>query len=79
MSTLCKDYKTTLQEVTQSEFGTTPIYKLVSSSGPDHLKEFVVAVYINDKFYADAKGKSKKIAQQLSAELTLKILEKINE
>jgi len=79
MSTLCKDYKTTLQEVTQSEFGTTPMYKLVSSSGPDHLKEFVVAVYINDKFYADAKGKSKKIAQQLSAELTLKILEKINE
>ena len=75
MSTLFKDFKTTLQELTQAEFGVTPDYRLLTTSGPDHKKEFEIAVYIQDVEYAKAKGKSKKIAQQEAAFLAL---EKLN-
>ncbi len=74
MSTLFKDFKTTLQELTQAEFGVTPDYRLISTSGPDHKKEFEIAVFIQDKEYATAKGKSKKIAQQEAAYIALEKL-----
>jgi ribonuclease-3 len=75
MTTLFKDFKTTLQELTQAEFGVTPDYRLVATSGPDHKKEFEIAVFIQDKEYAKAKGKSKKIAQQEAAYLALEKLQ----
>ena len=71
---LLKDYKTTLQEITQAHFGVVPEYRLISASGPDHKKEFEIGVYIQDKEYARAKGKSKKTAQQEGARLTIEIL-----
>ena len=74
LDTLFKDYKTTLQEMTQALYGMTPEYKLVGSVGPDHKKEFEIAVFINDKEYAKARGKSKKVAQQLAAEVAIEIL-----
>jgi ribonuclease-3 len=74
LSTLFRDFKTALQEITQAEFGTTPEYKLVSSSGPDHKKEFEIAVIIDNKEYAKAIGKSKKQAQQESARKAMEIL-----
>ncbi len=74
LDSLFSDFKTTLQELTQSRFGTTPEYKVIASRGPDHLKEFEVAVNIRDKEYARAKGKSKKIAQQESAKIAIDIL-----
>ncbi len=76
MTTLFKDFKTTLQELTQAEFGVTPDYKLIGTSGPDHKKEFEIAVFIQEKEYAKAKGKSKKIAQQEAAFIALEILQK---
>ncbi len=74
LESLFKDYKTSLQELTQAHFGITPEYRLVSSKGPDHQKEFEIALYIDDKCYATASGKSKKIAQQEAAEIALKKL-----
>ncbi len=76
LSTLFKDYKTALQELTQAKYGVTPEYKLVRSFGPDHKKEFEIVVYINSKEFAKAKGKSKKSAQQKAAKITLDILSK---
>ncbi len=76
LDSLFKDYKTTLQELTQAHFGTTPEYRLVGSSGPDHKKEFVVAVIIDGKEYARSSGKSKKIAQQEAANVAMKLLKK---
>jgi len=73
---LLKDYKTTLQEITQAHFGVVPEYRLISATGPDHRKEFEIGVYINDKEYARAKGKSKKTAQQEGARLTIQKLKK---
>ena len=74
MSTLFKDFKTTLQELTQAEFGVTPDYRLVGTAGPDHKKEFEISVFIQDKEYAKAKGKSKKVAQQEAAFIALEKL-----
>ena len=75
LENLFKDYKTTLQELTQARFGSTPEYKLIGSRGPDHLKEFEISVYIEDKEYARALGKSKKIAQQIAAQIALEKLQ----
>ena len=74
LDSLFKDYKTTLQELTQARFGLTPEYKVVASRGPDHKKEFEIAVVIEDKEYGRAIGKSKKIAQQDAAEITIDML-----
>ena len=76
LDSLFKDFKTSLQEITQARFGETPEYKVVASRGPDHKKEFEVAVIIEGKEYARAIGKSKKIAQQDAAEIALQLLKK---
>ena len=76
LDSLFKDYKTSLQELTQAHFGITPEYKLLSSRGPDHQKEFEIALMVDGKSYATASGKSKKIAQQVAAEVALEKLKK---
>jgi len=76
LDSLFRDFKTTLQELTQARFGETPEYRVVASRGPDHKKEFEVAVIIENKEYARAIGKSKKIAQQEAAETAVKLLNK---
>ena len=73
---LLKDYKTTLQEITQAHFGVVPEYRLISATGPDHRKEFEIGVFIHDKEYARAKGRSKKAAQQEGARITIEKLKK---
>ena len=76
LDSLFRDFKTTLQELTQARFGITPEYKVIASRGPDHKKEFEIAVLIEDKEYARASGKSKKVAQQEAAKIALAILKK---
>ena len=74
LDSLFSDYKTLLQELTRSLFGITPEYTVVASRGPDHQKEFEIAVSIQGKEYAKAIGKSKKIAQQEAAKIAIDIL-----
>lgn len=74
LDTLSKDFKTALQELTQATHGVTPTYELLEASGPDHKKEFVIAVILEGKSIAKAKGKSKKEAQQKAAQIALKEL-----
>ena len=74
LDVLFSDYKTALQEVTQAKFGSIPIYKIEGSYGPDHKKEFDVSIWIDDKNYGKAKGKSKKLAQQAVAKIAIDIL-----
>lgn len=76
MDAIFRDHKTTLQELTQAHFGMTPEYRLVRSFGPDHKKEFEIAVSIKGKDLALASGKSKKEAQQKAAMIALEILRK---
>lgn len=76
MDAIFRDHKTTLQELTQAHFGMTPEYRLVRSFGPDHKKEFEIAVSVRGRDLAIASGKSKKEAQQKAAMLALDILKK---
>lgn len=76
LDSLFRDYKTTLQELTQARFGITPQYNVIASRGPDHKKEFELAVLIEGKEYARAIGKSKKIAQQEAAQAAIELLNK---
>ncbi len=74
LNSLSKDFKTTLQELTQADFGETPNYKMVRAFGPDHKKEFEIAVELQNKIIASAIGRSKKEAQQRAAHIALKKL-----
>ena len=76
MDALFRDHKTTLQELTQAHYGMTPEYHLVRSFGPDHKKEFEIAVSVRGRDLAVASGKSKKEAQQKAALKALEILQK---
>lgn len=60
---LYKDPKSLLQEKSQAELKVTPTYRLLSESGPDHQKIFVVGVYLDDKKISEGKGFSKQEAE----------------
>ncbi|HUN06949.1 MAG TPA: ribonuclease III [Aggregatilineales bacterium] len=70
-----KDARSLLQEWSQAEHNLTPAYRTISESGPDHRKEFVVAVLIGDKAVAHGTGKSKQAAAQSAAREALQLLE----
>lgn len=76
LKALAKDYKTTLQEITQAKFGITPEYRLIDSKGPDHKKEFKMGIFLNDKLYGEAVGKSKKDGEQKAAKIAIDLIEK---
>ena len=69
-----KDNKSLLQEIAQSRFKATPQYLLVSESGPDHDKQFVMRAAIGQTTYAEGSGKSKQAAQESAAKATLELL-----
>jgi len=69
-----KDNKSLLQEIAQSRYKTTPLYNLLSESGPDHDKEFVTQVVIGDKTYGEGRGKSKQTSQEDAAKNTLEMI-----
>ncbi|WP_297573241.1 ribonuclease III [uncultured Campylobacter sp.] len=71
-----KDYKTRLQELTQSKVGSTPKYELISAVGPDHKKEFDMAVVLDGKTISSGKGRSKKAAEQEAAKKAIEILKR---
>lgn len=69
-----KDPKSLLQELVQSRGLPTPKYKVVSETGPDHSKLFVVQVVVDGKVLGEAEGKSKSEGQQASAQKALDAL-----
>ncbi|MDR1975756.1 MAG: ribonuclease III [Campylobacteraceae bacterium] len=76
LKTLFKDYKSSLQEITQVHFGVTPKYVLLHSSGPDHKKEFEMAALLNNKELSRGRGATKKDAEQSAAKEAIEILKK---
>ena len=76
LDSLFKDYKTSLQELTQAHYGITPDYQLVAAHCPDHKHDFELPAFIDGKLYASAVGNSKKQAQQEAAKIALDILTK---
>ena len=68
------DYKTVLQELCQERLKRLPEYRVSSETGPDHQKQFEVAVSINGQESGRGTGKSKKEAEQRAAKEALEKL-----
>jgi ribonuclease-3 len=69
-----RDYKTALQELVQRQTGQELLYRMISSSGPDHCKVFEAEVCLNGKQVGTGTGHSKKEAEQSAAAAALKVL-----
>ncbi len=67
------DAKSMFQERAQEMSGVTPRYKVLSESGPDHNKKFVVGVYLDKDLVAEGDGYSKQEAQTAAATKGLEI------
>lgn len=70
------DYKTELQERIQRKADQHLRYELVDTTGPDHNKHFIMAVFLNDAEIGRGQGRSKKEAEQAAAKAALNGLEK---
>ncbi|HUB05743.1 MAG TPA: ribonuclease III [Myxococcales bacterium] len=72
---LDRDYKTRLQELAQARFRQGPRYRVIAESGPDHAKEYTVALFVGETLYGEGRGRSKKDAEQDAAKAALPVIE----
>lgn len=63
--------KSRLQEVMQAQYKMLPEYRIIEETGPEHQKEFTVAVSLNGTILATATGNSKKSAEEAAAKKAL--------
>lgn len=68
---LYKDPKSLVQEKAQEKMQITPRYKVISESGPDHDKVFVVGIYFNEDLAGEGQGKSKQESESAAAKAAL--------
>ena len=69
------DYKSILQEITQSRFQMLPKYSVMRESGQPHDRTYEVSLSIAGERYGFGKGRSKKEAQQEAAREALRKLQ----
>jgi ribonuclease III len=62
------DPKSRLQEYTQAKGMGTPVYENVSISGPDHQRQYVVNVLVNQQIVGTGNGHSKQAATKAAAQ-----------
>jgi ribonuclease-3 len=70
-----RDFKTSLQELTQARYKVSPSYHLVAESGPGHARHFQVEVRLQDRPLARGEGRTKKQAAQEAASRALETLQ----
>ncbi|HVW23289.1 MAG TPA: ribonuclease III [Candidatus Saccharimonadales bacterium] len=70
------DPKSHLQELAQSRENATPVYKVLSETGPDHDKTFSVGVFVGGQMRGQGSGPSKQAGQQAAAEAALAFYQK---
>jgi len=61
------NFKSLLQQYTQQQFNTTPVYGLLDEKGPDHDKCFESEVIIGERHFTSAWGTNKKETEQKAA------------
>ncbi len=66
------DPKSKLQEIIQEKEGVTPTYTVISETGPDHNKLFVVAALVGEREVGRGQGPSKQEGELAAAENALK-------
>lgn len=65
------DPKSKFQEMSQDVLGVTPTYEMISESGPDHAKVFIMGAYLGEKKVGEGSGASKQRAQADAAKNAL--------
>lgn len=68
-----RDAKSRAQEWAQAHLGGTPSYRIVGTEGPDHDREFTVALQLHEEEVATGAGRSKLEAEQAAATAALDI------
>lgn len=66
-----RNYKAELQDLSQKNYKQAPVYTVITESGPDHSKHFVISVAVHGKEVGQGVGNSKKEAQQIAAKEAL--------
>ncbi len=66
-----QDAKSQFQETAQEKRSTTPTYKTLEESGPDHDRVFTVGVFLGSEEIARGDGKSKQEAEQAAAQAAI--------
>lgn len=74
MAGLHIDTKSRFQEMAQEKFRVTPRYEVLSESGLDHARRFVVGAFLRDNKLGEGEGSSKQEAQQNAARAALATL-----
>lgn len=67
-----KDAKSELQEIVQDKLKITPVYKVLSESGPAHERIFESGVYFDGKLIAKGEGRAKQESEIEAAKAALK-------
>jgi ribonuclease III len=65
------DWKTQLQELSQSRFRQVPEYRLAEERGPPHARHFATDVWVAGQCLARGEGTSKREAEQQAARVAL--------
>ncbi|MCL2743425.1 MAG: ribonuclease III [Planctomycetaceae bacterium] len=68
------NFKSLLQDYVHRKLGKVPEYKIIETTGPDHLRSFHVGVKIGGESFPSAWGATKKIAEQRAAENALAVM-----
>jgi len=66
-----RDFKSELQEYTQTHLSCIPTYRVIKETGPDHAKQFEVAAWIQEEMRGQGAGRTKKEAEQAAAKSAL--------
>jgi ribonuclease-3 len=67
--------KSRLQERCYAEGGRPPIYRVVSMTGPDHARHYVVEVVVNGRVIGRGEGANRRIAETEAAAAALAVVE----
>lgn len=69
-----QDFKSKLQEIVQEKYRSSPHYETLKTLGPDHAKQFVVAVSFGGREQGKGRGFSKQEAEEQAAKMALEKL-----
>jgi len=72
-----RDFKSRLQEYTQSLYRSLPQYELIQEIGPDHYKTFKVRVRVGGEILGEGTGPTKRKAEKMAAQSAWKKIKQV--
>lgn len=70
---LYKDSKSVFQEIMQEKKKITPTYRVLRETGPDHQKQFLIGVFLDEELVTQGQGTSKQEAESSGAKAALEL------